>query len=278
MGATLVVQASQNCHHRRVGQIDVELLAHFGRGQRFIGAPQDLHDIPLEGSIRPTTHNTSLTINMLCDRRSGAVRTHRPRTPVSMPRRCTLRVTRIGGVGSLRGGQTASRAFASELLAYVELMSSGSRNTTRLGATSAAVLVALLLTGCADNAASPGSSPTASEASNGPSQLLEPAAFAAFIDSHPDAPVVNVHIPYEGHIEGTDDFVPFEDITEWSGLPDELDAPIILYCRSGNMSAQATDDLAELGYTNVVDLAGGMNEWTDAGLALLDDPTAATTP
>ncbi|CAN5823755.1 rhodanese-like domain-containing protein [soil metagenome] len=145
------------------------------------------------------------------------------------------------------------------------------RNATRLGVASAAVLVATLLAGCADDAAGP-AAPSSSgvEEAGAPSQLLEPAAFAAFMDSNPAAPVINVHIPYEGHIEGTDDFVSFEDIREWPGLPDDLDAPIMLYCRSGNMSAQATDDLVDLGYTNVVDLAGGMKAWTAAGLPLLD--------
>jgi rhodanese-related sulfurtransferase len=41
------------------------------------------------------------------------------------------------------------------------------------------------------------------------------------------------------------------------------------------MSAEAADDLSAAGYTNVIDLAGGMNAWAAAGDTLLDDPGAA---
>lgn len=108
------------------------------------------------------------------------------------------------------------------------------------------------------------------------SALLAPAEFADYLDQNPDAPVVNVHVPYEGHIEDTDAFVDFETIATWTDLPDDLDAPLVLYCMSGNMSAQATADLAGLGYTNIVDLEGGMQAWSAAGFELLDDPAAET--
>ena len=42
-------------------------------------------------------------------------------------------------------------------------------------------------------------------------------------------------------------------------LPD-LDAKILVYCRSGNRSAQAARKLISLGYTNVYDF-GGINNW-----------------
>lgn len=46
----------------------------------------------------------------------------------------------------------------------------------------------------------------------------------------------------------------------------ERDAPIVVYCASGNRSLFAQRTLAELGYTNVRSLAGGFTAWKRAGL------------
>ena len=105
-------------------------------------------------------------------------------------------------------------------------------------------------------------------------RVLPPDDFAAFIAAHPDAPLVNVHIPYEGHIEGTDAFVAFDEIGDWDGLPKDKGAPFVLYCRSGNMSATASDTLASMGYTDIIDLKGGMNAWTASGRDLVVEKPA----
>ena len=42
-------------------------------------------------------------------------------------------------------------------------------------------------------------------------------------------------------------------------LPNK-DQPILVYCRSGNRSKQASQTLADLGYANVVEF-GGINSW-----------------
>ena len=86
-----------------------------------------------------------------------------------------------------------------------------------------------------------------------------------------DFPFINVHIPYEGEIEGTDAFIPFDEIAQHlDELPADKDARIVLYCRSGNMSAQAANELAQLGYTDVWDVEGGMVDWERSGRPLLN--------
>jgi rhodanese-related sulfurtransferase len=81
--------------------------------------------------------------------------------------------------------------------------------------------------------------------------------------------VVNVHIPYEGEIEGTDYNVAFNDLDALTAILPDKEFPIILYCRSGNMSEQAAQDLAELGYTQIYDVPGGMIAWESSGYTLV---------
>ena len=62
-----------------------------------------------------------------------------------------------------------------------------------------------------------------------------------------------VHIPrgtLEGSVEGR--------------IPDQA-APLVVHCASGVRSAFAAKTLAELGYTDVVSVAGGFNKWKDEG-------------
>lgn len=65
----------------------------------------------------------------------------------------------------------------------------------------------------------------------------------------------------EGHIPGAV-LLPNGEIVEGE-LQEELpdtDQEILVYCRSGNRSAQAAKKLTEAGYTNVYDF-GGINDW-----------------
>ncbi len=130
----------------------------------------------------------------------------------------------------------------------------------------ALIVGALLTTACANNGTDKAAR-TAEPA--GSVTLLAPADYrAAVADS--EAFVVNVHTPYEGEIEGTDAFIPFDQVAEHATeLPADKSAPLYIYCRSGRMSAGATPDLQRLGYTNIVDLAGGMRAWEVAGLTLV---------
>ena len=62
------------------------------------------------------------------------------------------------------------------------------------------------------------------------------------------------HIP--GAINIANESIGTEDIPE---LPDK-DQLILVYCRSGNRSKQASEKLVKLGYTNIIEI-GGINSW-----------------
>ena len=69
-----------------------------------------------------------------------------------------------------------------------------------------------------------------------------------------------------GHIPGAI-CIPNESITNTqpAELPD-LDQVILVYCRSGNRSRQASQKLADMGYTNVYEF-GGIKDWTGETVA-----------
>ena len=78
-----------------------------------------------------------------------------------------------------------------------------------------------------------------------------------------DYVILDVRTPEEfaeKHIVGAVN-LPNEEIGEEpiEELPD-LDQLILVYCRSGNRSKQASEKLGKLGYTNVYEF-GGINEW-----------------
>ena len=64
------------------------------------------------------------------------------------------------------------------------------------------------------------------------------------------------HIP--GALNIPNETIGTEEIPE---LPDK-DQLILVYCRSGNRSKQASEKLVALGYTNIVEF-GGINDWPE---------------
>jgi len=74
--------------------------------------------------------------------------------------------------------------------------------------------------------------------------------------------VLDVHIPEQEHIEGTDELIPFDEIREnIDKLPKDKNTKIAVYCRSGSMSEEASQTLIDLGYKNVYNLVGGRNSY-----------------
>ena len=114
------------------------------------------------------------------------------------------------------------------------------------------LLALLLLAGCA---AAPAAEVSYRQISMGEAQqLMESEKDYIILDVRTEAEFAERHIP--GAIN-----IPNETIgdAELSQLPDKGQL-ILVYCRSGNRSKQASEKLAQLGYTNVVEF-GGINDW-----------------
>lgn len=93
--------------------------------------------------------------------------------------------------------------------------------------------------------------------------LITPADYKAKADAGEEMVLIDVRTAEEyaeSHIPGAI-LLPNEDIgdTRPAQLP-ILDTEIVVYCRSGNRSAQAAKKLIAMGYTNVYDL-GGFKDW-----------------
>ena len=103
-------------------------------------------------------------------------------------------------------------------------------------------------------------------------RVVPAAEGAELLAAEPGRTVIDVRTPAEyaeGHLEGAvlvdynaPDFA--ERIAEFDPEGDYL-----IYCRSGNRSAGARATMGELGFTDVVDVEGGVVAWVEAGLPLV---------
>jgi rhodanese-related sulfurtransferase len=138
----------------------------------------------------------------------------------------------------------------------------GGRAPFATAAVFVALAAALGLTGC-------------SSGSGEPFARLDPAQFAARAGDS-GAVLINVHVPYEGELDHTAAFIPYDHIVGDARLPADKSTEILLYCRSGRMSEIAGDALHAAGYTRLAHLEGGMRAWEAAGHPLLQNPGHAS--
>ena len=133
------------------------------------------------------------------------------------------------------------------------------------------------LAGCASGSSSSGGSSMAASSGSGDmmassSSSTQAAGYAnisvdeakSMIDAG-NVTIVDVRTQSEydsGHIAGAV-LVPLDTIgsEQPSALPDK-DANLIVYCRTGVRSAQASASLAAMGYTHVNNMQGGITAWT----------------
>ncbi len=96
---------------------------------------------------------------------------------------------------------------------------------------------------------------------------VDPVKFSEVI-AQPGVIILDVRTPEEfnaGHITNAIN-INLEG-SDFSSEVSKLDenATVAVYCRSGNRSGVATDQMAEIGFTDMYDMQGGIVDWEAAG-------------
>lgn len=86
--------------------------------------------------------------------------------------------------------------------------------------------------------------------------------------------ILDVRTPEEfmtGHIEGAQN-IDFQSGSFESQIASlDKNATYAVYCRSGNRSGQASAIMHDAGFHNVYNLNGGIIDWTNAGMMLVNN-------
>ncbi len=117
----------------------------------------------------------------------------------------------------------------------------------------AILMLALTLTGCA-SAQNEEVASYQQIAMNEAAELMEKEKGYMILDVRTEEEFKEKHIPNAVNIPN--ETIGEDEIPE---LPDK-EQMILVYCRSGNRSKQASKKLADLGYTNIVEF-GGILDW-----------------
>ena len=99
-------------------------------------------------------------------------------------------------------------------------------------------------------------------------------SFAMKIKTTPQAAIIDVRSPEEFSGQHIDNSVNID----WNGVDFEgkigkydKSKPIYVYCMSGGRSKKAAEKLAELGFSKIYELNGGIMKWNAAGLSVPSD-------
>ena len=116
------------------------------------------------------------------------------------------------------------------------------------------LLLSFALTGCAASATLPETNTYRQITMQEAVELMEKEDDYLILDVRTEQEYAAGHIP--GAIVVPNETIGTEEIAQ---LPDK-EQLIMVYCRSGNRSKQASDKLVKLGYTNIIEF-GGINSW-----------------
>jgi rhodanese-related sulfurtransferase len=144
----------------------------------------------------------------------------------------------------------------------------GHRSPLLVGLAALAVLVPVAAACGGDEEAAPAEvAAPVDVGSLAPFSVISPAEGIAVMEQDPSAVLIDVRTPEEfaqGHIEGALN-IDVESGAFAAAIADlPTDGNYVVYCRSGNRSAVAVDQMQAAGFTEVYDM-GGIQAWMAAG-------------
>lgn len=98
-------------------------------------------------------------------------------------------------------------------------------------------------------------------------RLVPPAEFADNVTAA-KGQIIDVRTPKEyksGHIEGAVNMHIYDKDFEQRVDTLKKDEPVYVYCKVGGRSAEAVEILKSKGFTDIVELEGGIDAWNEAG-------------
>jgi rhodanese-related sulfurtransferase len=90
---------------------------------------------------------------------------------------------------------------------------------------------------------------------------------ASTLKAKPSAQFIDVRMAEEyatGHAPGAV-LRPLPELTKWAPTLDKK-APVVVICRSGSRSMKAATQLQQLGFSEIINVQGGMLDWEQQGL------------
>ncbi len=101
--------------------------------------------------------------------------------------------------------------------------------------------------------------------------VLDPEKYEEQISEIENVQLVDIRTPNEysrGHISGSENINFYDSDFEAKMLKLDKSKPLMLYCASGGRSAKASHKLSKLGFTQIIDLKGGIRSWTASGKSI----------
>jgi thioredoxin len=101
-------------------------------------------------------------------------------------------------------------------------------------------------------------------------KIVDPVSFTKEIENTSNAQILDVRTPEEfaiEHLQKAENVNWLSADFATNTTKYDKSKPVFIYCKSGRRSHQAAEKLTELGFTNVIEMEGGILKWVAAGLS-----------